>query len=110
MVCINVTGLTWGKTSRVRKGKGRNIYRVWRLDTISSSSSKKTLHILAIFLLGKCGVLHIKLKNMYHGSDIKPMLKHSEAEKSVKSILFGNMHYFLERTDKNTSTCTTNQR
>jgi len=32
-------------------------------DNIGTSSSKKTLRILAIFLLGKCWVLHIYLKN-----------------------------------------------
>ena len=43
-------------------------------------------------------------------SNIKPMSEHSEAEKSVKSILSATCISYLERTDKNTSTCTTNQR
>ena len=53
------------------------------------SSSKKTLCIWTIFLLGKCGFLHIQLKNTKHSSDIKPESEHSEAEKSVKR--FENM-------------------
>jgi len=33
------------------------------------------------------------------------MSEHLEAEKSVKAIIFGNMHLsYFERTDKNTST------
>jgi len=32
---------------------------VERLSCYSTSSSKKTLRIWAIFLFGKCGVLHI---------------------------------------------------
>jgi len=55
-----------------------------------ASSSKKTLRIWAIFLLGKCWVLH-----MYHSSDIKPMPEHSKAEKSVKSIVFGNVYWLF---------------
>jgi len=38
-------------------------------------------------LFGKCGVLHIQL--------IKPMSEGSEAEKSVKSIVFGNVHWLF---------------
>ena len=64
----------------------------WEQSVSELSSSKKTFRIWAIFLFGKCVVLHSLLKNTLHSSDIKPISERSETEKSVKSIVFGNVH------------------